>query len=84
MDAKNTNFDLCPIPIAFCHNASHMRIIWSWCSGVTGGGGSLPPWHFSLEIFADLPGKVRQGKKEKWTEKKENCKREGRKFEMEG
>ena len=39
------------------------------------------------EIFADVTGKKRQGKKgkrdENWEEKKENCKREGGKLEME-
>ena len=28
--------------------------------------GQNAPWHFSLEIFADLPGKEGQGKKGKW------------------
>ena len=52
----------------------------SWLpSGVTGGGrgAECPRGAFHREIFADLPGKDRQGKTEMGEEKKENCKREG-------
>ena len=58
-------------------------------SGVTGGGGGqgeecpTSDW----EIFADVSGKKRKGKKgkrdENWEEKKESYKREGWKLEME-
>ena len=46
-----------------------------------------PPETFDQEIFADLPGKKRQGKckrGENEEEKKENCKREGGKLKKEG
>ena len=62
---------------------------WQWCqcSGVTGGGAKCPPETSDWEIFAYISGKKRQGKKLKrgknWEEKKENCKREGGKLEME-
>ena len=47
----------------------------------------MPPETSDREIFADLLGKERQGKKEKGVKiekKKENCKREGGKLKMEG
>ena len=58
-------------------------------SGVTGGGQGdrVPPQTSDREIFADVSGKKRQGKKgkrgENLEEKKEKCKREGGKLEME-
>ena len=56
-------------------------------SGVTGRGAECPPETSDREILADISGKRRQGKKgkrgENWEEKKENCKRERGKLEME-
>ena len=39
-----------------------------------------PPDAFHWEIFADLPGKEREEKRENGEEKKENCQREGGNF----
>ena len=52
-------------------------------SGVTGGGGQIAPQTSDREIFAEVSGKKRQGKNGKGVKKKENCKREGGKLEME-
>ena len=56
-------------------------------SGITGRGAECPPETSDREIFADVSGKKRQGKKGKrgknWEEKKENCKKERGKLEME-
>ena len=43
-----------------------------------------PPETSDREIFADVTGKMKQGKKVEREEKKENCKREGGKLKMEG
>ena len=55
-------------------------------SGVTGAGeqGAECPKTSDREISADLPGKKRQGKKEKrgkWRREEGKCKREKRKVE---
>ena len=73
------------IVIAQSHNLLCMRFS-TESSGVTGGGQGHfgPPQISDREIFADVAGKKRQGKRgENWEEKKENCKREGGKLEME-
>ena len=55
-------------------------------SGITGGG-RVPPWDFWPGNFCLRIGKKEARKKgkrgENWEEKKENCKREGWKLEME-
>ena len=56
-------------------------------SGLTGWGrrGRVSADSFRQEIFADLPWEKRgHDKREKAEEKKDNCLREGGKFEMEG
>ena len=45
---------------------------WHDDSGVTGRGAECPPETSDQEIFADLPGKKRQGKKGKWGNGEEN------------
>ena len=44
----------------------------------------MPPETSDREIFADLPGKKRQGKGGNGEEKNENCEREGGKLKIEG
>ena len=47
-------------------------------------GAECPTETSDREIFADVSGKKKEGKKgENWEEKNENCKREGGKLEME-
>ena len=69
-------------------NTNHEAEAFNWtitCSGVTGGGGggaggqSAPPETSDREIFADVSGKKRQGKKGKGVK----LRRKGGKLEME-
>ena len=57
------------------------------CSGVTGRGvrgAECPPTLLTGKFFADLPGKLRQGKKGKWRGKEGKSKKEGGKLKMQG
>ena len=50
-------------------------------SGVTGGGGRVPPGIFHREVFADLPGKKGQGRNGKWRGKEGKFERKRCKIE---